>query len=138
MTEKEKFDWCDYYILGKSLEDPYDNAKLRTGINRFYYCSFLKSRDYLIENKIYLDAQSKKDMNSKTGKVHRETRTIFDEHPQLNISKIGKKIARELDSLHTYRKMADYDAEKPKNLKEVYKYCRLRAKIVIELLESLN
>ena len=48
MTSDEKFDWYDYYLLAESFETD-DSAKLRTGINRFYYSSFLESRDYLIE-----------------------------------------------------------------------------------------
>ena len=52
MTKNEKFDWYDYYLLAESFKT--DNpAKLRTGINRYYYSSFLESRDYLIENKIF-------------------------------------------------------------------------------------
>lgn len=30
MSEKEKFDWCEYYILGKSYQNEKDRAKLRT------------------------------------------------------------------------------------------------------------
>lgn len=43
MTPNEKFDWYDYYLLAESF-DTDDSAKLRTGINRFYYSSFLESR----------------------------------------------------------------------------------------------
>lgn len=43
MTSDEKFDWYDYYLLAESF-DTDDSAKLRTGINRFYYSSFLESR----------------------------------------------------------------------------------------------
>ena len=39
MKEDETFDWYDYYLLAESFETE-DSAKLRTGINRFYYSSF--------------------------------------------------------------------------------------------------
>lgn len=138
MPEKEKFDWCDYYQLGKSYQNEDDIAKLRTGINRFYFSSFLKSRDYLLENNIFLDSASKKIMNSTSGKVHSETRNIFKEHPSLNTSKKGEKIAKELDNLHNYRNLVNYDAEKPKNIKNAFNYCKSRAKKIFDLLDELN
>ena len=138
MSKKEKFDWCDYYKLGKSYQNEKDMAKLRTGINRFYYCSFLKSRDYALRNNLFLGKESKKIMNSKSSKIHDETRNIFEKHPQLNISKKGKKIANHLNELRKYRNMVDYDAENPKNIKFAYTYCKSRARIVLKLLEELN
>ena len=79
MTSDEKFDWYDYYLLAESFETD-DSAKLRTGINRFYYSSFLESRDYLIENRIFLDRKSKDIMTSASSQVHEETRKIFRKH----------------------------------------------------------
>ena len=49
MKHDEKFDWYNYYLLAKSFQTE-NTAKLRTGINRYYYSCFLESRDYLIEN----------------------------------------------------------------------------------------
>lgn len=138
MSEKEKFDWCEYYILGKSYQNEKDRAKLRTGINRFYYSSFLKSRDFILENKLFLDRTSKKIMNSKTGKVHEETRHILKKHQKLNFTKKGEKIAKELDVLRNYRNIVDYDSDKPKDIELVYNYCKSRAKIIFELLKELN
>jgi hypothetical protein len=138
MSKKEKFDWCDYYHLGKSYKNEDDAAKLRTGVDRFYFSSFLKSRDYLLDNRIFLGKESKEIMTSESSEVHKETRNIFEKHPQLNTSNKGKQIARELDDLRHYRNLVDYDAEKPENIRYVYNYCESRAKIIFKLLEELN
>ena len=138
MSKKEKFDWCDYYQLGKSFKNENDVAKLRTAVDRFYFSSFLKSRDYLLKNKLFLGKESKKIMTSENSNVHKETRNIFEKHPKLNISNNGKKIARELDELRYYRNLVDYNAEKPKNIKYAYNYCKSRAEILFKLLEDLN
>jgi hypothetical protein len=91
MTSNEKFNWCDYYELANSYSNEKDEAKLRTGISRFYNSSFCISRNFLLQNKIYLDKNSKNLMNSKSSKVHSETRRIFEKHPMLNFSKNGEK-----------------------------------------------
>lgn len=137
MKEDEKFDWYDYYLLAESFQSG-NPAKLRTGINRYYYSSFLKSRDYLIENKIFLNKKSKDIMTNKSSQVHDETRNIFRNHNLLNTSRKGEIIASELHELRKYRNMVDYDAENPKNIKFAYRYCKSRAKIVLDLLEELN
>lgn len=138
MSSKEKFDWCDYYYLGNSYSNETNVSKLRTGINRFYYSCFLKSRDYLLDNNIFLNKNSKKIMKSNSSKIHEETRNIFKTHPKLNMSKKGKQIAEELKDLREYRNMVDYDAENPKNIKFAYSYCKSRAKKIFELLNELN
>ena len=137
MTSDEKFDWYDYYLLAESFETD-DSAKLRTGINRFYYSSFLESRDYLIENRIFLDRKSKDIMTSASSQVHEETRMIFRNHNSLNTSRKGEMIAGELHELRQYRNMVDYDAKRPEKIKFAYTYCRARAKIVLDLLDELN
>lgn len=134
MKQEDKFDWHNYYLLAKSFQTG-DSAKLRTGINRFYYSSFLESRDYLIENKIFL---GKENMKSKGSIVHDETRKIFKNHHTLNISRKGEIIASELHELRKYRNLVDYDAKKPENIEFAYNYCKSRAKIVLNLLEELN
>jgi hypothetical protein len=98
----------------------------------------LKSRDFLLKNNIFLGKESKKTMTSKSVNVHAETRNIFDKHPKLNTSKKGKQIARELDSLRTYRNLVDYDSENPKNIKYAYNFCKSRAKKIFDLLDELN
>ena len=54
-------------------------------------------------------------MNSKSGRIHQETRHTFDKHPLLNHANVGKKIAQRLNILRKYRNMVDYDSKKPKN-----------------------
>lgn len=137
MKEDEKFDWHDYYLLAESFQSG-DSAKLRTGINRYYFSSFLESRDFLIENKIFLNKKSKVIMANRSSQVHDETRKIFREHKSLNTSRKGEMIASELRELRKYRNIVDYDAEHPKNIKFAYNYCKSRAKIILSLLEDLN
>lgn len=137
MKTKEEFDWHDYYTLAESLKTEH-TAELRTGINRFYYSSFLESRDFLIKNKIFLSKESKKNMILKGSKVHEEVRNIFRNHKSLNYSRKGEIIAGELNELRKYRNMVDYDAKKPKHIKYAYDYCNSRAKIVLNLLDELN
>lgn len=91
MLNNSKFDWYDYYKLAKSFKNENDSAKLRTGIGRFYYSTFLESRDLIINEKLFLDKDSKKTMMSSSGEVHRETRTIFNKHKKLNNNRLGKK-----------------------------------------------
>ena len=98
----------------------------------------MESRDYLIENRIFLDKRSKDIMTSPTSQVHDETRKIFRNHRSLNISRKGELIASELRELRKYRNMVDYDAEKPEKIEFAYKYCKARAKIVLNLLDELN
>ena len=138
MAKLEKFDWCDYYNLAKSYQNEKNVVKLRTGINRFYYSCFLKSRDHILKNKLYLGKNSKDIMNSKSSQVHKETRKIFENHQKLNTSKNGEKIAKELNELRYYRNIVDYDCEKPKNIKYAYDYCKARAKVIFNLLDELN
>ena len=137
MKQEENFDWYDYYLLAESFQTG-DTAKLRTAINRYYYSIFLESRDYLIENKIFLDKTSKEIMTSKKSQVHDETRKIFRNHNSLNISRKGEMIASELHELRKYRNLVDYDAKKPENIKFAYNYCKSRAKIVLNLLKELT
>ena len=60
-----EFDWDDFYLLAESYINENNDAKLRTGINRFYYAPFCKSRDILIENNLFLNKKSEKNLKSK-------------------------------------------------------------------------
>lgn len=138
MSDSEQFDWYKYYEHAISYQNENDEAKLRTGIGRFYYSSFLESRDFILENKTFLNNFNKRIMNSKTGRIHQETRHTFDKHPLLNHDNVGKKIAQRLNILRKYRNMVDYDSKKPKNLKNIYNKCHKRSKKIFELLDELN
>lgn len=137
MLNNSKFDWHDYFELAKSFKNENDSAKLRTGIGRFYNSAFLESRDHIIDRKLFLGKDSKKTMLSTSGEVHRETRTIFNSHKKLNNNHTGKKIAQKLNVLRKYRNMADYDSEKPEDLKYAYNRCQFKAKRIFELLDEL-
>lgn len=138
MSNNEKFDWYRYYEHAQSYHDETDAAKLRTGIGRFYYSSFLESRDFILENETFLNKSNRKIMNSKSGRIHQETRHAFDKHPSLNQHNVGKKIAQRLNILRKYRNMVDYDSKNPKNLKHIYNKCHLSAKKIFDLLNELN
>lgn len=138
MLNEGKFDWYNYYELAISYKNENNTAKLRTGIGRFYYSTFLESRDFIIGKKLFLDNKSKKTMLSTSGRVHRETRCIFDSHEKLNQTHAGRKIAQRLNVLRKYRNMVDYDSEKPKNLRHAYNRCKLKAKRIFEILDELN
>ena len=60
MIENSIFDWYKFYEVGCSLLEKGEEENLRTAINRFYYASFCFSRDFLIENNIYHNADLKK------------------------------------------------------------------------------
>ena len=51
----DNFDWYGYYELANSYLHEEDIAKLRTGMGRFYYSSFLESRDFILENNLFLN-----------------------------------------------------------------------------------
>lgn len=138
MSNEAKFDWYMYYLLAISYNNEDNSAKLRTGIGRFYYSSFLESRDFLLDNNIFLNKINKQIMQSTSGRVHRETRIIFNNHPKLNLTRNGAKIAQRLNVLRKYRNMVDYDSKSPKNLKYAYKRCKLKAEKIFELLNELN
>ena len=138
MSDDETFDWYGYYALADSYRNESDLAKLRTGINRLYYSSFLESRDYILENEIFLNEINRRIMQSRSGRVHQETRLTFDCHPLLNQGNNGKKIAQRLNVLRKYRNMVDYDSHNPKNLKHTYNRCQSKAKRIFELLDELN
>ncbi|MBQ9161012.1 MAG: hypothetical protein IJ122_06800 [Methanobrevibacter sp.] len=138
MTNNDNFDWYDYYRLADSYSNENDPAKLRTGIGRFYYSSFLESRDFILENKTFLNEYNKNIMQSTSGRVHKETRNTFNNHPRLNTTNTGVKIAQRLNVLRKYRNMADYDSTNPKHLKHVYDRCKSKSKRIFELLDELN
>ncbi|MBQ2654438.1 MAG: hypothetical protein IJF83_12855 [Methanobrevibacter sp.] len=137
MLENVKFDWYSYYKLAKSFENENDSAKLRTGIGRFYYSAFLKSRDHIISEKLFLSKINENIMLSTSGRVHRETRITFKNNEKINKSGKGKKIAQRLNVLRKYRNMVDYDSEKPKNLRYAYDRCQMKSKRIFELLDEL-
>lgn len=138
MLNNTKFEWNRYFELANSWENETDTAKLRTGIGRFYYSSFLESRDYIINQKIFLNKANKNIMLSKSGRIHRETRLCFEKHEKLNKCNKGMKIAQKLNVLRKYRNMVDYDSKNPKNLIHIYKRCQLKSKRIFELLNELN
>ena len=73
MIENEEFDWKEFTNLAVEYIDDNNPAKQRTGVSRFYYGSFCTSRDFINENKTYLNEKSKKIMTSKSVDAHGET-----------------------------------------------------------------
>lgn len=133
-----EFDWHEYYELADSYSGEEDIAKLRTGIGRFYYSSFLKSRDFILENNMFLNHFNEKIMKSTSGRVHQETRITFKNNAKLNKNNAGTKIAQNLNVLRKYRNMADYNSKNPKNIKHTYNRCQMKSKEIFDLLNELN
>jgi hypothetical protein len=115
-----------------------DIAKLRTGMGRYYYSSFLESRDFILENNIFLNPFNEKIMKSTSGRVHQETRFTFKNHPDLNRNNSGAKIAQSLNVLRKYRNMVDYDSKNPENIKHAYARCQMKSEKIFNLLDELN
>ena len=109
MKNQEKFEWSKFRDLGIEYLDEDNPAKQRTGVSRFYYSAFCSSRDFLNENKTYLDKKSEKIMTSKNVDVHRETSKIFKNHPKFKKDNKGKIISKNLNKLRKMRNQADYD-----------------------------
>lgn len=119
--KENNFDWYEYYELANSYSDEEDIAKLRTGMGRFYYSSFLESRDFILKNGMFLNHLNEKIMKSTSGRVHQETRLTFKNHVKLNINNAGAKIAQNLNVLRKYRNMVDYNSKNPKNISYLQK-----------------
>ena len=130
------FNWCKYWNLANSYSGSEDDAELRDGISRFYYSAFCTSRNFLIDNKLFLNSTSKNIMLSNSSKVHGETRNIFENHRNLNYNSNGYKISSNLDYLRFYRNMADYDNEIPYDLKTIYNFCKIKSEKVFGLLDE--
>jgi uncharacterized Zn finger protein len=132
------FDWYEYYELANSYSNEEDIAKLRTGMGRFYYSSFLESRDFILENNMFLNHYNEKIMKSPSGRVHQETRLTFKNNEKLNKNNLGTKIAQNLNVLRKYRNMVDYNSENPKNITHIYRRCKIKSKKIFDLLNMLN
>lgn len=133
--KSKKFDWCDYYHFANAFKDSEESVELRCGISRFYYSGFCNCRDFIINHKKFLDAESKKIMLSPTSDVHGETVRTLMEHKDLQ--PYGKKIGRELSELRKRRNKADYSSSEY-DVKSEYKFTKARLKIVFDKLEKLE
>ncbi|MBQ6099620.1 MAG: hypothetical protein IJL02_07135 [Methanobrevibacter sp.] len=138
MMESEDFDWCGYYKLGDSYIHNNNQAKLRTGISRFYYAAFCKSRNLLNRRKTYLNEKSRKIMTSKNADVHSETSRIFKNHEEYNREDIGKIISKELNKLRRMRNQADYDNIINEPLDNMLFESKIRSKRIIDLLNEID
>ena len=134
----DNFDWYGYYELANSYLNEKDIAKLRTGMGRFYYSSFLESRDFILENNMFLNQINEKIMKSTSGRVHQETRLTFKNNEKLNKKNIGTKISQNLNVLRKYRNMVDYNSKNHKNITHIYKRCQMKSKEIFDLLNRLN
>ena len=108
MDRTDEFNWNDFNNLANSYINQNNKVKQRTGISRYYYGTFCTMRDFLNENKIYLNKKSENTMNSKKPDVLSETSKIFRNHSKFQ-DNIGKIISKELDKLRKMRNEADYD-----------------------------
>lgn len=132
------FDWHDYFKLAESYKSEEDIAKTRTGIGRFYYSSFLESRDYILNHELFLNPYNEEIMRSTSCRIHHETRFTFKKHEKLNKNNIGARISQRLNVLRKYRNTVDYDSKNPKNLKHIYNRCCRKSKKIFELLQEIE
>ena len=136
--KQDKFDWKEYFNLANSINKNGSEAELRNGVSKFYNAAFCLSRNYLLENKLFLDKTSKKRMISDDSKVHSETINIFKNHKKLNYSQKGKKISNKLNYLRRYRNHVDYDDVLIWNPQQLYNDSKILSESIINLLDELN
>ena len=112
--------------------------KQRTGVSRFYYGSFCTSRDFINENKTYLNEKSKKIMTSKSVDAHGETSKIFKHHAKFKKGNKGKIISKNLNKLRKMRNQVDYDKIISTPLSQMINDSEKLSKRILELLNELN
>lgn len=131
-------DWLEFAKLGKEYIHETNKAKQRTGISRFYYSAFCSSRDYINENRTYLNKKSEEIMTSKNVDVHRETSKIFKKHPKFKKGNKGKIISKNLNKLRKMRNQADYDKNIDKPLSNMINESKKISEIILNSLKELN
>lgn len=138
MKNPKKFEWSKFRDLGIEYLHENNPAKQRTGVSRFYYSAFCTSRDFLNENKTYLDKKSEKVMTSKNVDVHRETSKIFKNHPKFKKENKGKIISKNLNKLRKMRNQADYDKAINKPLSKMINESKKISDIILNSLNDLT
>lgn len=138
MKNQNEFEWLEFTDLGMEYLNETNRTKQRTGISRFYYGAFCSSRDFLNENKTYLDEKSEKIMTSKNVDVHRETSKIFKNHPKFKKENKGKIISKNLNKLRKMRNQADYDKTTEKPLSKMINESKRISDIILDSLKNLN
>ena len=87
------FDWEEFLQLAENLmDDPSNEAALRSAMSRAYYATFHAGRDYLIRAEIPIN---------RGRNAHVQV--------QNELEKKSGKIGYDLERLHDWRKRADYD-----------------------------
>lgn len=138
MKQTNEFDWREFNNLADSYIEQTNEAKQRTGVSRYYYGTFCTTRDFLNENNIYLNENSKKTMQSKKSDVHGETSKIFRKHEKFKKNNIGKTISKELDKLRKMRNEADYDKITSDSLDDLILKSKIKSERILELLDEVN
>lgn len=138
MTKPKDFEWIEFFKLADSYTYSNSQAKIRTGISRFYYSAFCKSRNYINSHELYLDNRSEKIMTSKKVDVHAETSKIFRNHEKFCNDCSGVIISKNLDKLRKMRNQADYDNVINRPLDKMIQESKKRSKRIFELLNQLN
>ena len=138
MDRTDEFNWNDFNNLADSYINQNNKAKQRTGISRYYYGTFCTMRDFLNENKIYLNKKSENTMNSKKSDVHGETSKIFRNHSKFQKDNIGKIISKELDKLRKMRNEADYDKITSNSLDRMIINSKIKSEKILKLLSDIT
>ena len=123
------YDFEEFFKIGEELSNTYDEAHVRSAINRDYYALFGESRKYLVEvrNKKYL--KTKKGIHGKVCNALINSKDSTEEF-----------IGNLLFKLIPLRGLADYDWEDGnyEYFKRIFPQVRICVKNGLESIEYLN
>ena len=138
IENSDTFDWYEFYEMGCLLLKKGDEKSLRTAINRFYYASFCRARDYLIKNNIYHNEDLNDKLHSDKSIVHSATRDLFKYATEFRNSGTGRTIHDKLLELRDYRNSVDYDSNKINNLIFYARRSEVDSKKLFNLIQDLE
>ena len=107
-----------------------NEGKYRTAIGRYYYYTFLKIRDMILE----IDEREEIRDYFKTGKAHILVRVYLSKLGCIMNLDILKDVSLDLYNLHKIRKLADYDTDR------TVKYIKVKIakRLSYDIIKTLN
>ncbi|ADC69832.1 hypothetical protein MFS40622_1153 [Methanocaldococcus sp. FS406-22] len=107
-----------------------NEGRYRTAIGRYYYYTFLKIRDIILE----VDEREEIRDYFKTGKSHHLVRVYLSKLGDILNLDILKEISSDLYNLHRIRKLADYNTDR------TVKYIKVKIarKLSYNIIKTLN
>ena len=110
-----------------------NEGKYRTAMGRYYYYTFLKIRDMILE----IDEREEIRDYFKTGKAHLLVRVYLSKLSDIIDLDILKHVSLDLYNLHKIRKLADYDTDRTVKYVKV-KIVRRLSHDIIKTLNTLE